>query len=76
MATVDLAVKIIGDPTRAEALLAAVGKELGTGAPDRGMPDTAHFLVTADSAEDAREDMLDALEAAGDDWDEHLLFKP
>jgi hypothetical protein len=76
MATVDLAVKIVGDLTRAEALLASAAATLGVGAPDRGMPDTAHFLITAPSADDAKRQLLDALEAAGDDWDEHLLLRP
>jgi hypothetical protein len=70
-----LAVKILRPSERAEELLAAVAQELGA-EPDRQLPQTARFYFEVARREDAVDEMWKALDAAGDDWNDYLLFMP
>jgi hypothetical protein len=60
---------------RADELLAAVAKQLGRGPPiadERG-----HVRILLEESEGAAwQRVSDALNAAGDDWDEHLHLNP
>jgi hypothetical protein len=60
---------------RANELLAAVAKQLGRGPPiadERG-----HVRILLEESEGAAwQRVNDALDAAGDDWDEHLKVNP
>jgi len=61
--------------TRADELLAAVAKHLGRGTP---MPDEqGHVRILLEESEDAAwQRVHNALDAAGDDWQEHLHVNP
>ena len=60
---------------RANELLAAVAKQLGRGPP---IPDErGHVRILLEESEDAAwQRVNDALDAAGDDWHEHLNVNP
>jgi hypothetical protein len=60
---------------RADELLAAVAKQLGREPP---IPDErGHVRILVEESEGAAwQRVNDALDAAGDDWDEHLRVNP
>jgi hypothetical protein len=60
---------------RADELLAAVAKQLGRGPP---IPDErGHVRIVLEESEAAAwQRVKEALDAAGDDWDEHLHVNP
>jgi hypothetical protein len=60
---------------RANELLAAVAKQLGRGPP---IPDErGHVRILLEESEGAAwQRVSDALDAAGDDWNEHLHLNP
>jgi hypothetical protein len=60
---------------RANELLAAVAKQLGRGPPTPDERGHVRILLE-ESAGAAWQRVNDALDAAGDDWDEHLHVNP
>jgi hypothetical protein len=76
VSTVVLNVRVLEPGPRAEQLLAAAAAQVKGRLSLDLAPELAQFWFTGLSAARARSEIQAALDAAGDDWSEHLRLPP